>query len=116
MLILYAGLLEAIRLQNLVEAPSRVGLALLFVNGPVAAVIAGAVMAYPLAAIYGRYVGIMEVVVAVPVFAYSAPGILDADFNRLSGTIMVLEVVWLYVALRTVPVALARWMHISDKH
>lgn len=101
--VLYGTLLDSIRLQDLVEPPSRTGLALLFVNGPLTALLVSAVLAYPLAVIYGRSAGIMAVVVAMPVFAYSASGLIEADFSRLSSTIMALETVCLYVALRTAP-------------
>lgn len=101
--ILYGTLLDSVRLQDLVEAPSRAGLALLFANGPAMAVIASAILAYPLAVLYGRGAGIMAVVVAMPVFANYASGLTEVDFSRLSSTLAVLDMVWLYVALRIVP-------------
>ncbi len=101
--VLYGTLLDSVRLQDLVVAPSRAGLALLFANGPVIAVIAGVVLAYPLAVLYGRGAGVMAIVIAMPGFAFYASGLIEADFSRLSFTLMVLEMVWLYVALRIVP-------------
>lgn len=106
--VLYGTLLDSIRLQDLVDAPSPAGLALLFLNGPAMAVIASALLAYPLAVLYGRGAGIMAVVVAVPVFAFYASGLVGADFSRLSPTIVILEMVWLYVALRTIPLLAVR--------
>lgn len=101
--VLYGTLLDSIRLQDLVDAPSHAGLALMLFNGPLAAMLASAFLAYPLAVLYGRGAGIMAVVVAVPVFAYYASGLVEADFSRLSPTIVVMEMVMLYVALRTIP-------------
>jgi len=101
--ILYGTLVDSVRLQDLVVAPSRAGLALLFVNGPVIAVIAGVVLAYPLAVLYGRGASIMAVVVAMPVFVLYSSGLIEADYRRLSSTLVALDMVWLYVALRIVP-------------
>lgn len=106
--VLYGTLIDSVRLQDLVVAPSRAGLALLFVNGPAMAAIVGVVLAYPLAVLYGRGAGVMAVVIAMPVFANYASGLVGADFSRLSPTIVILEMVWLYVALRTIPLLAVR--------
>lgn len=108
--VLYGIVLAGVALQNLVEAPSRAGMVLLFLNGPVTAAIVSAVMAYPLAVLYGRGAGVMAVVIALPVFAFYASGLIEAGFGRLSSTIMAFEAVSLYVALRTVPLLAVRVM------
>jgi len=93
--VLYGTLLDSVRMEDLVEAPSRAGLALLFANGLAVAVITSGVLAYPLVVIYGRGACVMAVVIALPVFALYASGLIEADYSRLSSTLMALEMIWL---------------------
>jgi hypothetical protein len=101
--VLYGALLDNVQLQNLVEAPSRTGLALLFVNGPLVALAASAILAYPLAVLYGRHAAAMSVVIALPIFGISLDMLSSSSATGFGFVISALDSVWFYVALRTVP-------------
>ncbi len=101
--VLYGLLLGAIELQNLVGTPSRAGLALLFFNGPLVALAASAILAYPLATLYGRHAAAMSVVIALPIFGISLDLLSSSSATGFGFVIAALDSVWLYVALRTVP-------------
>lgn len=69
----YVNLVEVVRLQNLVETPSRIGLSLMFLNGLVTAWIAGVVVGYPVAVVYRQWGGVVAPLLGLPVFALSGP-------------------------------------------
>jgi len=110
LLLLHGTLIEAIQLQELLRRPSKAGLALLALNGLLAALATAAVLAYPLSALYGRHAGTMSVVVALPTFGLAADTLSSTDTLGMGFSISVLDWVWLYVALRTVPAWASRRM------
>lgn len=101
--IFYGNLLPNIELQDFVTPPSFASLLLLYLNGPLAALITSLAFAYPLAVIYGRFAGILSVVIALPVFALDATNLIEADAKTITFTIMAFETICLYVFLRIVP-------------
>lgn len=101
--VFYGNLVASSKLQGFVTPPSFAGLLLLYLNGPLAALITSLAFAYPLAVIYGRFAGILSVVIALPLFALGGLNLIESDAMTITFTIMAFETVSLYVFLRIVP-------------